>query len=309
MPPRRVLARVIAELARQPVLVDFWAPWCEPCKALAPLLEKIVMTAGGKVKLVRMNIDDHPEIPGRLGVRSIAAVIAFQTRSAGRRFHGRLAGKRCQELRRAACRPARRRCRSPGQSRGLARRRRRRGSGGTLRRDYGRKPRRHRRRGRIGEAAYRRRRTRSARTVLASIAANGERDNAIVAARAALDLAGQAAVVGDASELMEKSRPNPPTIRPVSISPSSSMPRTGARRRPPSSLKSSLATGPGTTMARVSNCCNFSMPGELSIPRRLGRGENSPRCFFLEGRGNSRPCSLHCRFAKPLAGTTGIEPA
>ena len=71
-------ADVIAESARQPVLVDFWAPWCEPCKQLAPVLEKIVKAADGKVKLVRMNIDDHPEIPGRLGVRSIPAVIAFQ---------------------------------------------------------------------------------------------------------------------------------------------------------------------------------------------------------------------------------------
>ena len=71
-------ADVITELARQPVLVDFWAPWCEPCKQLAPILEKTVKAAGGKVKLVKMNIDEHPEIPGRLGVRSIPAVIAFQ---------------------------------------------------------------------------------------------------------------------------------------------------------------------------------------------------------------------------------------
>ena len=71
-------ADVITESARQPVLVDFWAPWCEPCKQLTPILEKAVAMAGGKVKLVTMNIDEHPGIAGRLGVRSIPAVIAFQ---------------------------------------------------------------------------------------------------------------------------------------------------------------------------------------------------------------------------------------
>jgi putative thioredoxin len=69
---------VIAASARQPVLVDFWAPWCGPCKQLAPALEKSVAAAGGKVKLVKMNIDDHPQIPGQLGIQSIPAVIAFQ---------------------------------------------------------------------------------------------------------------------------------------------------------------------------------------------------------------------------------------
>ena len=68
---------VIAESARQPVLVDFWAPWCGPCKQLTPVLEKAVKAAGGKVKLVKMNIDEHPEIAGQLGVQSIPAVIAF----------------------------------------------------------------------------------------------------------------------------------------------------------------------------------------------------------------------------------------
>jgi putative thioredoxin len=69
---------VIAESARQPVLVDFWAPWCGPCKQLAPILEKAVQGAKGKVKLVKMNIDEHPQIPGQLGIQSIPAVIAFQ---------------------------------------------------------------------------------------------------------------------------------------------------------------------------------------------------------------------------------------
>ena len=68
---------VIEESKRQPVLVDFWAPWCGPCKQLTPLLEKVVRAAKGKVKLAKMNIDEHPAIPGQLGIQSIPAVIAF----------------------------------------------------------------------------------------------------------------------------------------------------------------------------------------------------------------------------------------
>jgi putative thioredoxin len=69
---------VLAESMKQPVLVDFWAPWCGPCKQLTPVLEKAVRAAGGKVKLVKMNIDEHPQIAGQLGVQSIPAVFAFQ---------------------------------------------------------------------------------------------------------------------------------------------------------------------------------------------------------------------------------------
>jgi putative thioredoxin len=68
---------VIEESKRQPVLIDFWAPWCGPCKQLTPVLEKVVRAAKGKVKLVKMNIDDHPAIPGQMGIQSIPAVIAF----------------------------------------------------------------------------------------------------------------------------------------------------------------------------------------------------------------------------------------
>ena len=68
---------VITESMTQPVLVDFWAPWCGPCKQLTPLIEKAVRAAGGKVKLVKMNIDEHPQIAGQLGVQSIPAVYAF----------------------------------------------------------------------------------------------------------------------------------------------------------------------------------------------------------------------------------------
>lgn len=69
---------VVQESRNQPVLVDFWAPWCGPCKQLTPILEAEVQAAGGAVKLVKMNIDDHPSIAGQLGIQSIPAVIAFK---------------------------------------------------------------------------------------------------------------------------------------------------------------------------------------------------------------------------------------
>ncbi len=71
-------SRDVLEASRQqPVLVDFWAPWCGPCKQLTPVIEKVVTEAQGRVRLVKMNIDDHPSIAGQLGIQSIPAVIAF----------------------------------------------------------------------------------------------------------------------------------------------------------------------------------------------------------------------------------------
>ena len=81
---------VIEESKRQPVLVDFWAPWCGPCKQLTPVLEKAVKAAKGKVKLVKMNIDEHPAIPGQMGIQSIPAVIAFANGQPADGFMGAL---------------------------------------------------------------------------------------------------------------------------------------------------------------------------------------------------------------------------
>jgi len=76
---------VIEASREQPILVDFWAPWCGPCKQLTPVIEKVVTEAGGRVKLVKMNIDDHPSVAGQLGIQSIPAVVAF---SGGRPVDG-----------------------------------------------------------------------------------------------------------------------------------------------------------------------------------------------------------------------------
>jgi len=74
----RFRADVLDASMRNLVLVDFWAPWCGPCKQLAPVIERIVAATGGKVALVKMNIDNDPSIADQLGIKSIPAVVAFQ---------------------------------------------------------------------------------------------------------------------------------------------------------------------------------------------------------------------------------------
>ena len=71
------MAEVVEGSSKQPVIVQFWAPWCGPCKQLGPVLEKVVAVANGKVKMVRVNIDDNQQIAQQLRVQSVPTVYAF----------------------------------------------------------------------------------------------------------------------------------------------------------------------------------------------------------------------------------------
>jgi putative thioredoxin len=71
------MAEVVEGSSKQPVIVQFWAPWCGPCKQLGPILEKVVALANGKVKMVRVNIDDNQQIAQQLRVQSVPTVYAF----------------------------------------------------------------------------------------------------------------------------------------------------------------------------------------------------------------------------------------
>jgi putative thioredoxin len=202
-------ADVITESARQPVLADFWAPWCEPCKRLAPVLEKAVRAAAGKVKLVRLNIDEHPEIPARLGVRSIPAVIAFQRGQPIDGFMGALPEREIKGFIERLVGPLDDIADRLAEAEALAAAGEPNKAAEIYREIIAANP---------GEPAAVTGLAKiliaageldSAKRMLAAVSVSGERDGTIIAAKAALELAEQAASLGDSSELTQKLAADP----------------------------------------------------------------------------------------------------
>ena len=267
------MADVIEASRDQPVIVDFWAPWCGPCRQLTPALEKAVTAAKGAVKLVKIDIDKNPAIAGQLRVQSIPAVFAFVGRPAGRRLHGRPAREPGQGLHRPAdaarpaAAPTSTSCWRWREESLAAGRPRRRGPGlrpGPAARPEERQG--HRRPGALlpGRAA-----TWSGPREIAAMAPADAKDPDLDSVRAALALADRRAV-GETAELRAAAGRRPRRPRgPLRARQGPGRPRRAAGGRRPPAEHHRDATATGTTRRRASSSSPCS--------RRPGRSPRSPR--------------------------------
>ncbi|QLP97068.1 MAG: thioredoxin [Rhodoblastus sp.] len=201
---------VLAESQRQPVLVDFWAPWCGPCKQLAPALEKVAREAAGKIKLVKMNIDEHPDVAGQMGIQSIPAVIAFQKGQPIDGFMGALPESRIRQFVERLVGPIgdataeilaeAEKLAAAGDAAGAADL-----YAGLLQKD----PADQKALGGLAKLYVDMGELEQAREILAALAPDAKEQAPVAAARAALELAEQAASLGDLAPLMAKVEADP----------------------------------------------------------------------------------------------------
>ncbi|NLG76363.1 MAG: thioredoxin [Xanthomonadaceae bacterium] len=94
----RFMTDVVEASAQQPVLVDFWAPWCAPCRQLMPVLERIAQEYAGRLKLAKVNTDEEPALAQQLGVRSLPTVVLFKDRAVVEHFVGLVPESQIREL-------------------------------------------------------------------------------------------------------------------------------------------------------------------------------------------------------------------
>ncbi|MFG1464056.1 thioredoxin [Xanthobacter sp. DSM 24535] len=205
------MADVIEESKRRPVLVDFWAPWCGPCKTLGPVIEKTVKATKGKVKLVKMNIDDHPAVAGKLGIQSIPTVYAFVNGQPVDGFMGALPEGQVQSfverLLGGAVNPDAAELLAAGEAalaEGDAA-----GAAEVFAHILSEDPENLKALGGFVRAQVLAGALEEAKTTLESVPAAKQTDGAITAARAALELAEQAASLGDAAPLEAKVAADP----------------------------------------------------------------------------------------------------
>jgi len=81
----------------KPVMVDFWAPWCGPCKAIGPVIEELAATFGDKIRFFKCNVDDNPVTPGKFGIKAIPTLIFFKNGSVNDQITGMVAKSKLEE--------------------------------------------------------------------------------------------------------------------------------------------------------------------------------------------------------------------